>query len=144
MTQLNISNYGSTTSQTLNDDDLELECISLLRKMKEKKKAGLLPLVGRSGPRGMDGDAGRIPALCAGISAPPAVQRDSSAAASARVFRLAVACGLCLTNPASPSQGSTFRSNFAEISVFFSFSLVTGKRNFSIFRHFSFSNLKIQ
>ena len=103
MTQLNISNYGSTTSQTLNDDDLELECISLLRKMKEKKKAGLLPLVGRSGPQGMDGDAGRIPALCAGISAPPAVQRDSSAAASARVFQLAVACGLCLTNPASPS-----------------------------------------
>ncbi|XP_039827503.1 uncharacterized mitochondrial protein AtMg00810-like [Panicum virgatum] len=51
----------------------------------------------------MDGDAGRIPALCAGISAPPAVQRDSSAAASARVFRLEVACGLCLTNPASPS-----------------------------------------
>ena len=33
-----------------------------------------------------------------------------------------------------PGQGSTFRSDFAEISVFFSFSLVTGKRNFGIFR----------
>ena len=43
----------------------------------------------------------------------------------------------------TPSQGSTFRSNFAEISVFFSFSLVTGKRNFGIFRYFSFSNSKI-
>ena len=31
-------------------------------------------------------------------------------------------------------QGSKFRSNFGEISVNFSFSLDTGKRNFGIFR----------
>ena len=46
--------------------------------------------------------------------------------------------------PVNRYQGSTFRSNFAEISVFFSFSLVTGKWNSGIFRHFSFSNFKIQ
>jgi len=40
------------------------------------------------------------------------------------------------------SQGLTFRRNFAEISVFFSFPLVTGIRNFGIFRYISFQNSK--
>ena len=35
---------------------------------------------------------------------------------------------------AHPTQGLIFRRNFAEILVFFSFPLVTGKRNFGIFR----------
>ena len=43
---------------------------------------------------------------------------------------------------ASPDQGLTFRRNFAEISIFFSFPLVTGIRNFGIFRYISFQNSK--
>ena len=39
-------------------------------------------------------------------------------------------------------QGLTFRRNFAEISVFFPFPLVTGIRNFGIFRYISFQNSK--
>ena len=42
----------------------------------------------------------------------------------------------------SRRQGLTFRRNFAEISVFFSFPLVTGIRNFGIFRYISFQNSK--
>jgi len=44
--------------------------------------------------------------------------------------------------PPAPAQGLTFRRNFAEISVFFPFPLVTGIRNFGIFRYISFQNSK--
>jgi len=43
---------------------------------------------------------------------------------------------------ATRHQGLTFRRNFAEISVFFPFPLVTGIRNFGIFRYISFQNSK--
>ena len=46
------------------------------------------------------------------------------------------------SRPASTSQVLTFRRNFAEISIFFSFPLVTGIRNFAIFRYILFQNSK--
>ena len=64
------------------------------------------------------------------MAEPPDLGRIGScpAAPAGRVQRSLGTAALC------GDEGSTFRSNFAEISVFFSFSLVTGKRNFGIFR----------
>ena len=43
-----------------------------------------------------------------------------------------------------PYQGLKFRRNFAEIRRKFSFSLLTGKKNFGIFRKISFENSKFK
>ena len=113
------------------------------------QRARVLVRAKRSQPRAREGHqvVPRCPVVSTHISlANPLAVSGSDAYVAVLVEHLtggaaAAACGLVSSlsqlverQPLVRAQGSIFRSNFAEISVFFSFSLVTGKRNFGIFR----------